>query len=280
MKTLGFFFFISCLIHFFFLKSFAPQSTPKLATKEAGSRAGDKLINIRFKKAGPLKKSQEVSLKQSLNAISQSKESNKTLQEVPEDLLLRDQIHAIQSALASSSKISIDNNHQTVQNEILSQSHTLRNIESFNNLDSQVKMGLFEMDPYAAKNSKRKIKIKGTSQLSEERMQQIEAFYRRVMTRYVNEIMTQINRYDGQSPSKIRFPYSNQSELMHARLYFSKDGHLLDFENKKWATHFKLQDLFIDTVQNLKQFPNPPQMLVEKDGFYMDFILSIRQEDS
>lgn len=101
------------------------------------------------------------------------------------------------------------------------------------------------------------------------------SFRKRTALAYVNSFQKQLNRFETSNPH-LRFPLTAQPETIAGKITYDKNGDILKIETLKYTQIKKLQDFFMDVLQDMSTLPNPPKEVInESDQFVINFVLSV-----
>lgn len=101
------------------------------------------------------------------------------------------------------------------------------------------------------------------------------SFRKRTALAYVNSFQKQLNKFETSNPH-LRFPLTEQSETIAGKITYDKNGDILKIETLKYTQIKKLQDFFMEVLQDMSTLPNPPKEVInERDQFVINFVLSV-----
>lgn len=101
------------------------------------------------------------------------------------------------------------------------------------------------------------------------------SFRKRAAVAYMNSFIKELNKFERQNPH-LRFPMTKKLEEIAGRITYDENGDILKIETLKWSNIDKLQDFFLDVLNNMSSLPNPPDSLInEQRQFVVNFILTV-----
>lgn len=101
------------------------------------------------------------------------------------------------------------------------------------------------------------------------------SFRKRTALAYVNSFQKQLNKFEMTNPH-LRFPLTSQPETIAGKITYDRNGDILRIETLKYTQIEKLQDFFMNVLQDMSSLPNPPEEVInESDQFVINFVLSV-----
>ena len=101
------------------------------------------------------------------------------------------------------------------------------------------------------------------------------SFRKRAAVAYMNSFIKELNQFERQNPH-LRFPLTKKLEEIAGRITYDENGDILKIETLKWSKIDKLQDFFLEVLNNMSSLPNPPDALInEQRQFVVNFILTV-----
>lgn len=101
------------------------------------------------------------------------------------------------------------------------------------------------------------------------------SFRKRTALAYVNSFQKQLNTFETQNPH-LRFPLTRDPETIAGKITYDKNGDILRIETLKYTQITKLQDFFMEVLQDMSSLPNPPKEIVnDREQFVINFVLEV-----
>jgi hypothetical protein len=100
------------------------------------------------------------------------------------------------------------------------------------------------------------------------------SFQKRTAQVYINTFYNKLNEFKVKNPH-LRFPISTKKEKMTGRVIYDKDGNIVKINMIKWTDTKKLQDFFMDVLQDMTALPNPPKAVLKDGEFTVFFSLIV-----
>lgn len=101
------------------------------------------------------------------------------------------------------------------------------------------------------------------------------SFRKRTAIAYVNAFQKNLNQFETKNPH-LQFPLTKDSQTIAGKITYDKNGDILKIQTLKYTQIKKLQDFFMDVLQDMDSLPNPPKEVINsQDQFVINFILSI-----
>jgi hypothetical protein len=101
-------------------------------------------------------------------------------------------------------------------------------------------------------------------------------FQRRTAINYVNTFYKNLDKFQSANPH-LKFPMTESKQVMTGRLTYDERGNIKQIKMIRWTNVERLQDFFLDVLQDMDTLHNPPQALWEKTGefsIYFSFIVN------
>jgi hypothetical protein len=105
---------------------------------------------------------------------------------------------------------------------------------------------------------------------------QFYSFQRRTAINYVNTFYRNLNDFNTQNPH-LEFPMVNKPERMTGRVTYDLNGNIVRIKMVRWTEEEKLQDFFLEILQDLNKLPNPPKAIVKDGEFTIYYSLNINR---
>ncbi len=99
-------------------------------------------------------------------------------------------------------------------------------------------------------------------------------FQKRTAQTYINSFYNKLNEFKLKNPH-LRFPLTEKKEKMTGRVVYDKDGNIVRINMLEWTNKEKLQDFFLDVLQEMYSLPNPPKMIIKDGQFTVFFSLTV-----
>jgi hypothetical protein len=100
------------------------------------------------------------------------------------------------------------------------------------------------------------------------------SFQKRTAQVYINSFYKKLNEFKVRNPH-LHFPISTKKEKMTGRVIYDKEGNIVKINMIKWTKTKKLQDFFMDVLQEMTALPNPPKAVLKDGEFTVFFSLIV-----
>jgi hypothetical protein len=100
------------------------------------------------------------------------------------------------------------------------------------------------------------------------------SFQKRTARVYINSFYKKLNEFKVKNPH-LHFPISTKKERMTGRVIYDQDGNIVKINMIKWTQTKKLQDFFMDVLQEMTALPNPPKAVLKDGEFTVFFSLIV-----
>lgn len=101
------------------------------------------------------------------------------------------------------------------------------------------------------------------------------SFRKRTALAYVNSFQKNLNIFETRNPH-LNFPLTSEPETIAGKITYDKNGDILRIETLRYTQIAKLQDFFMDVLQDMKSLPNPPKEIINSnEEFVINFVLNI-----
>lgn len=100
------------------------------------------------------------------------------------------------------------------------------------------------------------------------------SFQKRTALTYINSFYKKLNEFKLKNPH-LHFPMTNDKKKMVGRVVYDKNGNIVRINMMKWTNVQKLQDFFMDVLQEMSALPNPPKAILQDDEFTVFFALTV-----
>lgn len=100
------------------------------------------------------------------------------------------------------------------------------------------------------------------------------SFQKRTAITYINSFYKKLNEFKMKNPH-LHFPMTEKKENMVGRVIYDKDGNIVKINMMKWTKVNKLQDFFMDVLQEMTALPNPPKAILKDGQFTVFFALTV-----
>jgi len=100
------------------------------------------------------------------------------------------------------------------------------------------------------------------------------SFQKRTAITYINSFYKKLNEFKLKNPH-LNFPMTGNKENMVGRVIYDKNGNIVKINMMKWTKVNKLQDFFMDVLQEMTALPNPPQAILKDGQFTVFFALTV-----
>lgn len=100
------------------------------------------------------------------------------------------------------------------------------------------------------------------------------SFQKRTAMTYINSFYKKLNEFQLKNPH-LNFPMTTDKKKMVGRVIYDKNGNIVRINMMKWTHIPKLQDFFMDVLQEMSTLPNPPKAILKDDQFTVFFALTV-----
>ena len=100
------------------------------------------------------------------------------------------------------------------------------------------------------------------------------SFQKRTAMTYINSFYKKLNEFKLQNPH-LNFPMTEDQKKMVGRVVYDKSGNIVRINMMKWTHIEKLQDFFLDVLQEMSALPNPPKAILKDGEFTVFFALTV-----
>jgi hypothetical protein len=100
------------------------------------------------------------------------------------------------------------------------------------------------------------------------------SFQKRTAMTYINSFYKKLNEFKLKNPH-LNFPMTEDKKRMVGRVIYDKNGNIVRINMMKWTHIEKLQDFFLDVLQEMSALPNPPKAILSDGEFTVFFALTV-----
>jgi hypothetical protein len=100
------------------------------------------------------------------------------------------------------------------------------------------------------------------------------SFQKRTVLAYINSFQKELNAFERKNPH-LRFPLTRDKQKLAGRVIYDRNGDILKIETLQWTKIKKLQDMFMNVLNNMSSLPNPPKEILDDEQFAINFVLTI-----
>lgn len=101
------------------------------------------------------------------------------------------------------------------------------------------------------------------------------SFRKRTALAYVNSFQKQLNIFENKNPH-LNFPLTSDPETIAGKITYDKNGDILKIETLEFTQITKLQDFFMNVLQDMSSLPNPPKEIInDSKEFVVNFVLEV-----
>jgi hypothetical protein len=100
------------------------------------------------------------------------------------------------------------------------------------------------------------------------------SFQKRTAQTYINSFYNKLNEFKLKNPH-LNFPISEKKEKMTGRVVYDENGNIVRINMLEWTNKEKLQDFFLEVLQEMYSLPNPPKMIIKDGQFTVFFSLTV-----
>lgn len=91
------------------------------------------------------------------------------------------------------------------------------------------------------------------------------SFQRRSALQYVSAFYNKLQEFERQNPH-LQFPMTKEQTRMTGRITYDKEGNIMRIKMLEWTKTQRLQDFFVEVLQEMNSLPNPPKLLIDENG--------------
>lgn len=102
------------------------------------------------------------------------------------------------------------------------------------------------------------------------------SFRRRLAEAYIAAFFNKLNEFNLQNPH-LQFPMTNEEEVMTGQVTYDANGNIVRIRVVRWTDKQKLQDFFVEVLEDLGTLPNPPDQMVHNGQFQVYYTLNIKK---
>lgn len=100
------------------------------------------------------------------------------------------------------------------------------------------------------------------------------SFQKRTAITYINSFYKKLNQFKLENPH-LQFPMTKDPQKMVGRVIYDKDGNIVKINMMKWTKVKKLQDFFLEVLEEMIALPNPPKEILKDEQFTVFFALTV-----
>lgn len=101
------------------------------------------------------------------------------------------------------------------------------------------------------------------------------SFQKRSALQYIATFYNKLQEFERKNPH-VAFPITKEKTRMTGRITYDKDGNIVRIKMLEWTETQRLQDFFVNVLEELQSLPNPPKLLIdENDEFSVVYSLII-----
>lgn len=100
------------------------------------------------------------------------------------------------------------------------------------------------------------------------------AFKMRTAKQYKNAVLKNINELKTKSPT-LFLKLKNSIHKMRGKITYDSEGNVVEIKILKWSDSNEVQDFFVNALKDIRAIPNPPQGILNDDGFKATYDLQL-----